>query len=388
MTPSIEGIAPLGLEAHPHKVDIPLGTPSARHAYARIQQLSRESTAADDGFLAELSRQLCRIVPFEASFWAGTDPGTLLAISPSRIENLDELGCDAFWEGEYLVEDFIRFSTLARSEQPAASLFRATDGHPARSHRYRGLIERQSLGDELRGVFRSGRAAWGFVSLYRGDGDQPFSPAEERLLARLSTTIGDTFRRSALLRPDRALDPPDAPGLLMFDRTGKLELLNAPAEAWLRELPVSRFHEKPTEMLNVVTRARAIAAGHDSGDARVRVLGQTGRWLVIHAFALLEGGVDSGKVALVIEPAKAAEIAPIITEAYQLGPREQQVTSLVARGLSTNEIAAQLSLSAHTVRDYLKQVFEKVGVTTRGELVAKIFAEHYTAPLHADMQIV
>jgi hypothetical protein len=45
--------------------------------YARIQQLSRESTAADDGFLAELSRQLCRIAPFEASFWAGANPRTL-----------------------------------------------------------------------------------------------------------------------------------------------------------------------------------------------------------------------------------------------------------------------------------------------------------------------
>lgn len=371
-------------------MDIPLGSASARHAYARIQQLNRDSTAADDGFLAELSRQLCRIVPFEASFWAGADPRTLLATSPSRIENIDRRGCDAYWEAEYLVEDVLRFAALARSDQPVGSLFRATDGHPARSRRYRLLNQAQGLGDELRGVFRSGRGAWGFVSLYRGDGDQPFSPAEERLLARLTTTIGDTFRRTTLLRPDHALDPPNAPGLLMFDRSGKLELLNAPAEAWLRELPVTSFpHETPTptEVLNVVTQARAIAAGRDSGNAWVRVLSRTGRWLVIHAFALLEGGVDSGRVALVIEPAKAAEIAPIIIEAYQLGPREQQVTRLLARGLTTAEIAAELSLSAHTVRDYLKQVFEKVGVSTRGELVAKIFAEHYAEPLHADIQV-
>lgn len=372
-------------------MEVPLGTASARDAYARIQKLSRHSTAADDAFLAELSRQMGRIVPFEASFWAGADPRTLLATSPSRVENVDARGCGAYWESEFIVEDVLRFATLARSEHPTGSLFRATDGHPARSHRYRSLNQAQGLGDELRGVFRSGRSVWGFVSLYRGDGDQPFSPAEERLLARLSTTIGDTFRRTTLLRPDHALDPPNAPGLLMFDRTGKLELLNALAEAWLRELPITSFPNQmptPTEVLNVVVQARAIAAGLDSGNARVRVLSRTGRWLVIHAFALLEGGADSGKVALVIEPAKAAEIAPIIIEAYQLGPREQQVTALVARGLSTAEIAANLSLSTHTVRDYLKQVFEKVGVSTRGELVAKIFAEHYAGPLHTDMQRV
>jgi DNA-binding NarL/FixJ family response regulator len=100
-----------------------------------------------------------------------------------------------------------------------------------------------------------------------------------------------------------------------------------------------------------------------------------------------EANAQSGRTALVIEPATATEIAPIIMEAYQLGPREQQVTRLVARGLSTAEIAMNLNLSTHTIRDYLKQVFEKVVVSTRGELVAKIFNEHYEQSLNATMQI-
>jgi DNA-binding NarL/FixJ family response regulator len=88
--------------------------------------------------------------------------------------------------------------------------------------------------------------------------------------------------------------------------------------------------------------------------------------VVIHAFALRETNTDSGRTALVIEPAKSAEVVPIIVEAYQLGPREQQVTKMVAGGLPTGEIAAKLCLSTHTVRDYLKQVFEKVGVSNGG----------------------
>jgi FixJ family two-component response regulator len=69
---------------------------------------------------------------------------------------------------------------------------------------------------------------------------------------------------------------------------------------------------------------------------------------VIHAFALRETNTDSGRTALVIEPAKSAEVVPIIIEAYQLGSREQQVTKMVAGGLRTGEIAAKLCLSTHT----------------------------------------
>jgi DNA-binding NarL/FixJ family response regulator len=80
---------------------------------------------------------------------------------------------------------------------------------------------------------------------------------------------------------------------------------------------------------------------------------------------------------VVLEPAKSSEIAPILAQAYDLTNREQHVTRLIARGAGTTDIADELFLSAHTVRDYLKTIFKKVGVSSRGELVAKLFAEHY-----------
>ena len=57
----------------------------------------------------------------------------------------------------------------------------------------------------------------------------------------------------------------------------------------------------------------------------------------------------------------------------------------IARGGSTAEIAAELFLSPHTVRDYVKTVFEKFGVSSRGELVARLFGEHYADRLHDTM---
>ena len=50
-------------------------------------------------------------------------------------------------------------------------------------------------------------------------------------------------------------------------------------------------------------------------------------------------------------------------------PREEQVVALVAEGLSNRDIAAELKLSEHTVKKYLFRIFEKLGVSSRVELV-------------------
>jgi DNA-binding NarL/FixJ family response regulator len=52
-----------------------------------------------------------------------------------------------------------------------------------------------------------------------------------------------------------------------------------------------------------------------------------------------------------------------------------------ARGASTADIAGELFLSTHTVRDHVKAIFAMVGVTSRGELVAKLFPDWYE-PIH------
>jgi DNA-binding NarL/FixJ family response regulator len=52
-----------------------------------------------------------------------------------------------------------------------------------------------------------------------------------------------------------------------------------------------------------------------------------------------------------------------------LTPREEQVAALVAEGLGNREIARELALSEHTVKKYLFRTLEKLGISTRVELV-------------------
>jgi len=53
----------------------------------------------------------------------------------------------------------------------------------------------------------------------------------------------------------------------------------------------------------------------------------------------------------------------------RLTKRERTVTKLVAEGLKNEEIALKLSISEHTVRNYVGHTFEKLGLSSRVELV-------------------
>lgn len=369
----------------------PLATPLARRARARILELSR-TCRADEAFLEEVSTELRHVIPFDGAFWSAMDPQTSLATAPSRVENLASAqACEAYWATEFLGHDFLHFRDLARAERPAGSLYRATEGRLTRSERYRSVNRLLGFGDELRSVFRTDRSAWGLVSLWRHEGMPEFTLAEEKLLADLSVPVAEAFRRSALMRHEVPRDASDAPGLLIFSSHGVLESLNEQAQAWLSELQPTTIlgahldSAVPTEIHTVSARARAIAMGLDTGVAHARIQTRTGRWLIVHGFSLRDSEGENGRAALVIEPARASQIAPLIVEAYNLTPREQEVTELISSGLSTGGIAAQLHLSAHTVRDHVKSVFEKVRVSSRGELVSKIFPEHYVGPLETDI---
>ena len=57
-----------------------------------------------------------------------------------------------------------------------------------------------------------------------------------------------------------------------------------------------------------------------------------------------------------------------------LTPREEQVVALVADGLSNREIAQELGLSEHTVKKYLFRIFDKLGISSRVELVLYAFS--------------
>jgi len=52
-----------------------------------------------------------------------------------------------------------------------------------------------------------------------------------------------------------------------------------------------------------------------------------------------------------------------------LTPREDEIVRLVAEGMRNEEISRKLAITEHTVRNYLCRIFEKLGLSSRVELV-------------------
>jgi DNA-binding CsgD family transcriptional regulator len=360
---------------------------SVASSQRRLGELSEVCAKAtnDQQLFEDVSTRLREVVPFDGAAWFATDPTTILATSPVRIENVEEGHCESYWERECLVEDTLLYRDLARSPLGIASLYDATDGNPGRSARYREFLAPQGYGDELRAAFRLGESTWGVLDLYRDRARAAFSPAEIEMVRTIVPPVA-TALRSFATRPSPVTDGPHGPGTALFAANATLLSLDDQAERLFREVGGPEWAKAPlpmTPVYAVVARATAVMEGRERGPASARLRSSLGRWLSVHASCLRGPDGQPGPTALTIEPAKSAQIAPIIVEAYALTPREQEITRGVSRGLANQEIAADLNLSPHTVRDHLKAIFAKVGVASRGELVAKLFAEHYYPAIHA-----
>ncbi|MGH9211879.1 MAG: response regulator transcription factor [Acidimicrobiales bacterium] len=323
-----------------------------------------------------IGRSLNTAVPFEGTCLLTVDPATLLPTGEIVENGLPPTARGRLTEIELGEPDFNKFTTLARAAVPAASLSAATSGDLDRSLRQREIRRPSGFADELRTVLADATGSWATLTLLRETRRPNFTPTDVRFVASLTPILAEGVRRATL-----AGDAGDAgdgdrsdTGFLVLGADDAVELTNPAAEQWIDELsPLGPPTEAlPAAIRAVVAQARRIAAGDRNVLASARVRTRAGRWLVVRGSP---AGPD--QVAVLLEAARPAELAAAIADAYGFTERERTITALVARGLPTTEIAHRLHLSAYTVQDHLKAIFDKSGTSSRGELVSRLFFDHH-----------
>ena len=117
--------------------------------------------------------------------------------------------------------------------------------------------------------------------------------------------------------------------------------------------------------------ARLAHAPQPDQTAQVRLQAADGTWALVRAAPLTGPQVDGG-YAITVQTAPAADLTRVLMPAWNLTSRERDIAALIIEGRSSDDIAASLFLSPHTVRDHTKAIFGKLGVHNRRHLTAAL----------------
>jgi DNA-binding CsgD family transcriptional regulator len=351
-----------------------------------IRRLSQAGLEAPQ-LLQRVARALHRSVPFTFYSAATIDPASSL-ITHAFSEQLDgKEGArpvnPKWFEHFYFEELYGKTIELARRGKLATTLDAETDGQPASSLCYRESMQPAGIEHKAQAIFVD-RNLWGDMELYREVGSPSFSPREVEIVRRIAPDVGAGLKFAAL-RSRAMSDVVDdtTPGVLVIDQKGHVSATPV-AEMLLADLddlhPLWRDGAHLPTAVQVLLSALQHALGTGTSDApaivpRLRVRGRSGRWLALHAACSEATDTRPAERLVVIAPAPAQELVWLGMTAYGLSAREEEVVKLVVAGLSTKQISERLFIAEHTVQRHLSNIFEKVGVRSRRDLVKQLFFE-------------
>jgi len=253
---------------------------------------------------------------------------------------------------------------------------------------YQEFIQRSGL-REFAGV-RIGRGdhVWN-MSLQRAAGSEPYSEQELSFLAKLSDQLDVVVKTSQALHLQKGLSALDAfafssQAALLLDRAGKVVSVNATAQAILGDdLQITGGRlvspvPQAAERLNGLFRDLFWQMKSALVPPLVLAKRNGGR-LIIYAMRL-PGMADSPLTAfhsiLVIADSDAMQppSAATLRLVYDLTPAEARLAMALGSGTDLAAYAATADVSKETVRNQLKAVFGKVGVSRQAELAAVLSA--------------
>jgi DNA-binding CsgD family transcriptional regulator len=296
--------------------------------------------------------------------WATIDPETLVISTMTSGETrIPQEYEPLLAASEYSPDEPHRFAAMALRREPLTKLSALPERDRNRSTRLNTVWRPLGLNNELRVLFLDDGACWGAGGMVRAGHD--FSDRETDFLTDVAPAIASATRL-AVRSEARAVRSAGSPAIVVVGLRGELRAVTPAAQEWqqrLDQIAPGRFQVMMQVMASGAQMAR-------SGGFRARLRDAGGQWAFLEASPLIGG--DEDQIAVTIEPASGDQLMSLLLVAYGLTAREREVCREVIAGHSTADIAGHLFISSNTVQDHLKSVFAKVGVRSRGELVARL----------------
>lgn len=165
--------------------------------------------------------------------------------------------------------------------------------------------------------------------------------------------------------------------LILTDRKTGRRHLNSAARQLLEPLT----SEDPSEWLeDLMASGHSGPHGHrGASDERMSswevALGPAGPRISLRSIPV-DADASIAVSVLRIEQPSGQEVTLPPTVKAMLSPREQEVAQLAVAGLQDEQIAAALFLSKYTVKQHLKNIYRKIGVTSRTALIRLVLESH------------
>jgi DNA-binding NarL/FixJ family response regulator len=182
------------------------------------------------------------------------------------------------------------------------------------------------------------------------------------------TAAGDIICKSNYASAEEALEhlPQDNPDVILMD----INLGGMDGIECVRRLK-ARMPEAQVLMLTVFDDTekifRALAAG-----ASGYLLKRMSPKKLLEAIAEVRAGGSPMSASIARKVVESFQSFPGRgDESADLSQRERSVLNGLSQGLVYKQIADQLGVSIHTVRNYIRRIYEKLHVQTRTEAVAK-----------------
>jgi DNA-binding NarL/FixJ family response regulator len=194
------------------------------------------------------------------------------------------------------------------------------------------------------------------------DVDAGFVPAQLAMAAEIAALLGVAL--NAIETQDRLQRERDqAEAALAL--AGAAVVVSDPHADALRLNEAAR--RLVSDVVDADAHLHALIARPGHGDGRLARRAEvelvSGQTAVLHSRAIPATGEDRGRIAVLELEREQPGIARHLLE--PLTTREREVAALVVDGLSDPEIAERLSLSPHTVTQYVKRVYRTLGVDSR-----------------------
>jgi DNA-binding CsgD family transcriptional regulator len=341
-------------------------------------------------FLSEAAVTVQRVVPFVGGCLATLDPATTIVSGVGKFEALrGRNDQDVMWaQIEYGGEEPTAIAAMIDAGRVALGVHAEFSGDIARSARMTDLIVPVfDFRDEARVVFSDRSGPWGAISLFRGSDDAPFAASELTFLEEIAPAFTRGIRSGLLAQlGQREAASESGPAVIIVDAEDRIVQATPFAHTQLSRLAIVPDTGDPmTFVHSLVSGARRFGRGESDRIPRIRIRTRDGVWLVLHATPLVGSPDRSGDVVVTIEEARPQEVVELVAAAFGLTTRERDVTGMVLRGADTKEIAASMHVSPYTVQDHLKSIFDKAGVTSRRELVSRVYFDQYAPRIGGDI---